>query len=77
MDLKDRLGDIETDCCNRLHRWLLQIVGASKQRPHTWHSRALGGAVHGIKSGRATAFCSLSWRSKCRKIQRANRPSID
>src|SRR4249919_3296519 len=29
MDLKDRLGDIETDCRNRLHRELLQIVGAS------------------------------------------------
>jgi hypothetical protein len=37
MNLKDRLGDIETDCRNRLH-------GASEswepqQRPHPWHSR--------------------------------------
>jgi hypothetical protein len=29
MHLKDRLGDIETDCRNQLHRWLLRIVGAS------------------------------------------------
>jgi hypothetical protein len=29
MNLKDRLGDIETDCCNRLNVWLLQMVGAS------------------------------------------------
>src|ERR1039457_4908220 len=28
VDLKHRLGDIETDCRNRLHDWLLQIVGA-------------------------------------------------
>ena len=28
VDLEYRLGDIETDCRNRLHAWLLQIVGA-------------------------------------------------
>src|SRR5450759_3951006 len=28
MHLENRLGDVETDCCNRLHAWLLQIVGA-------------------------------------------------
>src|SRR5262249_1065040 len=27
--LKDRLSDIKTDCCDRLHAWLLRIVGAS------------------------------------------------
>src|SRR3954452_20908097 len=26
--LKDRLGDVETDCRDRLHSWLLRIVGA-------------------------------------------------
>jgi hypothetical protein len=26
--LKDRLGDVETDCRDRLHNWLLRIVGA-------------------------------------------------
>ena len=26
--LKDRLGDVETDCRNRLRSWLLRIVGA-------------------------------------------------
>src|SRR5271169_6136560 len=28
MNLKDRFGDIETDCRNRLHGWFLLIVGA-------------------------------------------------
>ena len=28
VDLKDRLGDVETDRRDRLHDWLLQIVGA-------------------------------------------------
>src|SRR5262249_34121619 len=34
MHLKDRLGDIETDCRNRLHSWLLRIVGALSGIPH-------------------------------------------
>jgi hypothetical protein len=29
MYLKDRFGDVETDCRIRLHDWLLRIVGAS------------------------------------------------
>src|SRR6266404_2409810 len=29
VDLENRLGDIETDCRNRLHVWLLRTVGAS------------------------------------------------
>src|SRR5215211_9487181 len=29
VDLKNRLSDIETDCRDRLHVWLLRIVGAS------------------------------------------------
>src|SRR5712675_2054570 len=28
VDLKNRLGDIETNCRDRLHVWLLRIVGA-------------------------------------------------
>jgi len=28
VDLEYRLGDVETDCRDRLHAWLLQIVGA-------------------------------------------------
>ena len=28
VDLKNRLRDIETDCCDHLHDWLLRIVGA-------------------------------------------------
>jgi hypothetical protein len=27
VNLKNRLGDVETDCRDRLHVWLLQIVG--------------------------------------------------
>jgi hypothetical protein len=27
VDLKNRLRNIETDCRNRLHAWLLRIVG--------------------------------------------------
>src|SRR5215467_14269956 len=34
MHLKDRLGDIETDCRNRLHSWLLRIVGTLSGTPH-------------------------------------------
>jgi hypothetical protein len=35
VDLENRLGDIETDCRNRLHVWLFQIVGALTA-PHSW-----------------------------------------
>jgi hypothetical protein len=28
MSLKNRFGDVETDCRDRLHVWLLRIVGA-------------------------------------------------
>src|SRR5215831_6235866 len=57
MHLKDQLGDIETDCRNRLHRWLLRIMGTSNGAPYPWHSRAGGGAVHSITRGhRAIGF---------------------
>jgi hypothetical protein len=44
VDLKNRLGDIETDCRDRLHIWLLRIVGAltaptSMALPCRWRSR--------------------------------------
>src|SRR5512133_1498861 len=44
VDLKNRLGDIETDCRDRLHLWLLRIVGAltaptSMALPCRWRSR--------------------------------------
>src|SRR5690349_20095049 len=44
VDLKNRLGDIETDCRDRLHVWLLRIVGAltaptSMALPCRWRSR--------------------------------------
>src|SRR5262250_2571930 len=50
VNLKNRLGDIETDCRDRFHVWLLRIVGALTA-PLPWHFRAGGGAVHSIKSG--------------------------
>jgi hypothetical protein len=34
VDLKNRLGDVETDCRNRLHVWLLRIVGALTAPQH-------------------------------------------
>src|SRR5262244_3656008 len=63
VDLKNRLSDIETNCRDRLHVWLLRIVGP-QQHPHPWHFRAGGGAVHSIISGlthrkKATLFDHL------------------
>src|SRR5256884_3776491 len=44
VDLKNRLGDVETDCHDCLHVWLLRIVGAltaptSMALPCRWRSR--------------------------------------
>src|SRR5215475_12175881 len=44
VDLKNRLRDIETDCRDRLHVWLLRIVGVSTAPtsmalPCRWRSR--------------------------------------
>src|SRR6266511_3686158 len=44
VDLKNRLGDVETNCRDRLHGWLLRIVGASTAPtsmalPCRWRSR--------------------------------------
>src|SRR5262247_2927301 len=44
VDLKNRFRDIETDCRDRLHVWLLRIVGAltaptSMALPCRWRSR--------------------------------------
>src|SRR5215467_2632553 len=50
VNLKNRLRDIETDCRDSLHIWLLQPWGL-QQHPHPWHFRAGGGAVHSIRSG--------------------------
>src|SRR6516162_5598346 len=67
MHLKDRLGDIETDCRNRLHRWLLRIMGASNGAPYPWHSRAGGGAVHSITSRPRQLFNHLIGAGKERR----------
>src|SRR5262249_55644135 len=54
VDLKHRLGDVETDCRDRLHVWL-PITATAPAAITQWHLRAGGGAVHSIKSGRAGA----------------------
>src|SRR5690348_3365880 len=59
VDLKNRLGDIETDCRDRLHVWLLRIVGAltaptSMALPCRWRSRPqLQNRTHALQQ---TAF---------------------
>jgi hypothetical protein len=35
VDLKNRLCDVETDCRDRLHVWLLRIVGVPVEEPST------------------------------------------
>src|SRR5665811_2177397 len=47
VNLKNRLGDIQTNRCNLLHGWLLSIVIASTATT-VWHLDAGGGAVHSI-----------------------------
>jgi hypothetical protein len=59
--LEDRLRDVETDRRDRLHDWLLRIVGALTA-PLPWHSRAGGGAVHSIKNGHRGTFDDLIGR---------------
>src|SRR5713226_10640541 len=49
VNLKNGLCDVETDCRDPLHVWLLRIVIVSS-RLLQQHSRAGGGAVHSIKS---------------------------
>src|SRR5262245_7401576 len=49
VDLKHRLGDVETDCRDRLHAWL-PITATAPAAITQWHLRAGGGAVHSIRS---------------------------
>src|SRR5215813_12023637 len=53
VDLKHRLGDVETDCRDRLHAWL-PITATAPAAITQWHLRAGGGAVHSIRSGRSS-----------------------
>src|SRR5258707_12232864 len=69
VDLKNRLGHIETDCRDRLHVWLLRIVGALTA-PTSMAFRAGGGAVHSIRIGHATLFDHLVGRKKERPRSR-------
>src|SRR5215472_15375508 len=76
VDLKNGLGDVETNCRDRLHIWLLRIVGASTAPtsmalPCRWRSRpqhqkatfALQQETTSDKAVHATAF-NLTLASK-------------
>jgi hypothetical protein len=51
VNLKHRLRNVETDCRNRLHAWLPQLVVTPSATPSV-ALRAGEGAVHSIKSRR-------------------------
>src|SRR5215469_14483714 len=51
VDLKNRLSDIETDCRNRLHVWLLRIVGASTAPTSMALTRRWRSRPHGVIAG--------------------------
>jgi hypothetical protein len=63
--LKYRLRYVETDGCDRLHDWLLRIVGALTA-PHSHGTDVpVDGAVHSINSGHLAfwkAQKALCWR---------------
>jgi hypothetical protein len=50
VNLKNRLCNVEADCCNCLHDVLLQIVAASLATDSKAHARPVGGAVHSINN---------------------------
>jgi len=56
MHLENRLGDVETDCCNRLHAWLLQIVGAHL----VGGEQQLGQTSKPSEPGRTSKPCALA-----------------
>jgi hypothetical protein len=49
VDLKNRFGDVETDCRDRLHLGSSSESWGLNSTQTRWHFR--GGAVHSIKSG--------------------------
>jgi hypothetical protein len=57
VDLKHRLRDLETDCCDRLHD-LAAANGGALKAPTSMDSRAGRGAVHRINSGIQTRVTS-------------------
>src|SRR5262249_53763846 len=75
VDLKHRLGDVETDCRDRLHAWL-PITATAPAAITQWHLRAGGGAVHSIKSGlchpqiRHASAMRIYWRTPVLLVQR-------
>jgi hypothetical protein len=61
--LKHRLHYVETDGCNRLHDWLLRIVGALTASHSHGNDVPVDGAVNSITSGhnagRAVCTCII------------------
>src|SRR5262249_4824083 len=83
VDLKNRLRDIETDCRDRLHVWLLRIVGASTAPtsmalPCRWRSRPQHQERTYATQQNDVCGCSLldhlvSAREQCRRHVEAER----
>jgi hypothetical protein len=74
VNLKNRLRDIETDCPDRLHIWLLRIVGASTAPtsmalPCRWRSRSQHQKRSLAASLRATAT-DIALTRRCSKNRR-------
>src|SRR5262249_31417950 len=58
VDLENRLGDVETNCRDRLHVWLLRIVGALNSTHIHGTSVPVEEAVHSIISRHQRHFTS-------------------
>src|SRR5262249_14120526 len=87
VDLKNRLSDIETNCRDRLHVWLLRIVGASTAPtsmalPCRWRSRpqhqkrthAPQHTTHGLRAYSISSSALASWRRQFETVPTPNVP---
>src|SRR5215467_11178401 len=79
VDLKNRLSDIETNCRDRLHVWLLRIVGASTAPtsmalPCRWRSRP----QHQKRTYAVQQIIlySITSSARCWSIAGTSRPSV-
>src|SRR6185436_9776711 len=68
VNLKDRLCDIETDCCDRLHARLLRIVGASTAPTSVALTRRWRSRPHGVIAGASCPSQSLVLEGGCSPI---------
>src|SRR5262249_47720 len=83
VDLKNRLSDIETNCRDRLHVWLLRIVGAStaptsmalpcRWRSRPQHQKQTSELLHSItSSARSRNDSGMARPSALRLMTRSN-----